>query len=280
MESGTTLYDFLYSDHERVASFLSQLHEDGTLKESEKEASKGKASTKKADVKLGIAGLEGQADREWSQSVREVYDPLWANSKRLIEKIKNRNLLRDTSDLHVGDLLVVEGRLIALDLAFMPHLLGADPMIEFFARGMSDGENGAEKKNKRSFSRTSEKAKEAEVMQSYLKSLPMGLQFVLLDDVGRGFYFNIKREFLSSHEMDLPLKFPIVVSGRWSVAGIIDALPNDQTGGLSEFVQDAALHWPEMAKHLVQLIAMTGMMFGRAVSSHGLSPLCVFRQIN
>src|SRR5688500_13483822 len=90
MEANQILLDFLYADHERVASFLAQLHGLGTPKETQQSASKAKSTGQKGGLQLGVASGGGTNEREWGQEVRQTYDPLWSNSRKLIDEIQDR----------------------------------------------------------------------------------------------------------------------------------------------------------------------------------------------
>jgi hypothetical protein len=69
MNDNPLLFDFLYADHERVASFLAQLYGIGSPTEAAQSAAKGKKTDQKADLKLGIIGVGAGGEREWGQGL-------------------------------------------------------------------------------------------------------------------------------------------------------------------------------------------------------------------
>lgn len=119
----------------------------------------------------------------------------------------------------------------------------------------------------------------ANVIRDFLKSLPLGIGFVLVTDVGH-FWFNVKREYLSLHDLDIPMKFLTHVSGKWDVLGVVDAAANDQVEGIQPVIDrniDGLL--PPMALNFLQMTGTVTVQFGRPLPAWGLSPLAVYRDV-
>lgn len=267
------LIDFLYSDHERVASFLAQILGSGAPKGSERAGSKGRSSKQNAGLDFGIvkAGLEGE--RDWNQEVRISYDPLWSNSKRLVDEIRERQELSGSSGLSIGELRIFEGKLLCFDYSLINGFLASSSAEDLLADGMAV--DNPDKKTANAIRQ--EKKRLSAVLREFLRSMPLGIGFVLVTD-HHHFWFNVKREYLSLHALDIPLKFPVHVSGRWQVLGIVDALPEDHfTGGLIEREIDGVI--PAMAVNFLQITGTMVAQFGRPHSAWGLSPLAIFRDV-
>lgn len=268
------LLDFLYADHERVASFLAQIHGEGILKETNEAAIAQKKSSKRGDVKLGpLSGGLG-TERDWSKEVRLTYDPLWANSRRLIDHFEDQ---QDSElDIALGQLRIISGSLIAYDLSSLTSILSAEAMDEFIAGGIT---GNADMSNRSSKVRRAENKKEASVIREFLKGLPLGIGFVLVSQKEH-FWFSVRRDYVSLYELDIPLKFPTHISGIWNVLGVIDATENDHVEGLRPVIDrniDGLM--PAMALNMMQLMGATAAMFGRPLQAHGLSPVVVYRRI-
>lgn len=269
------LLDFLYSDHERVASFLAQLYGTGAPKESERIASSGKTTDKKGGLNFGPVSVGMGNEREYSQEVRMTYDPLWSNSQKLIEEIKSGYTI-DVFQPVLGQIGIISGKLLAYDLSAISNIMNAPAMGDFIAGGIQDGEGVS---NRSPSAKRAEKKKEAEVIQEFLKGLPLGIGFVLVSDCGH-FWFSVKRNYLSLYDLDVPLKFPTHISGIWNVLGIVDAEPGDHVEGLAPVMArniDGLM--PQMVLHMMQLTGVTTAMFGRPFPAYGLSPLIVYREI-
>jgi hypothetical protein len=268
--------DFLYADHERVASFLAQLEGEGAPKEMEKSATKSKKSNSEGKINVGV--LEGGigSERDWGQEVRLTYDPLWSNSRKLLDHVEDLSNGRSSESLAIGQLRVLSGTLLAYDLSSLTNLMNSDAMEESIAGGIQDDEASA---NRSPSARKAEKKKKAQIIREFLKNLPLGIGFVLVSDEGH-FWFSVKREYLSLYELDVPLKFPIHISGVWSVLGVVDALSDDHVSGIQS-VMDRNIDGlvPAVVVHMMQLIGATAALFGRPLQAHGLSPLIVYRRV-
>lgn len=273
------LIDFLYADHERVASFVSQLSGLGILKGYEREFDKEKARGKEGGLKIGGIGGSASSDTSWHRGIRETYDPLWETSVSLVKHVEQAQALRQPK-LEVGELVCVGGDLFALDLAFIKGLMKAESMAEFVARGSDDKkERPSKKSNTKNVSKNSEQYKNAQVIVEYMKTVPLDIQLMIHahDSV---FSFNIKREYLNIHQSDIPLKFPFQISGRWSIIGVVDAAPEDHIAGAIAMGDNIEAMYPSLAQPFIQLIGTSAVAFGRNMKAFGLNPLAVYRRVS
>lgn len=277
LENSLALLDFLYADHERVASFLAQLYGAGTPSGTERTAGKHKRESHEGKLKLGMGEGGLGVERDLSQEVRSTYDPLWTNSQKLIDHVQESASKSKRSDFDIGKLTILSGSLLAYDLSSLTNIMNADSMDEFIAGGIRDPEGMDNRSGK---VRAAEKKKEAAVIRAFIKGLPLGIGFVLVTDTAH-FWFSVKREYLSLYDLDVPLKFPAHISGIWNVLGVIDALPHDHVEGLAPVLTrniDGLI--PAMVVHMMQLTGATAALFGRPFQAYGLSPLVVFRRVS
>lgn len=269
------LIDFLYSDHERVASFLAQINGLGSLIQNEEKSSKAKSDSKKGELKAGfLSGGAGQ-NIDYQKEVRLNYDPLWSNSRKFIDFIRESGA-ENKKNSDVGDLVILNGKLLCYDLSALTAMMNSDAMIDFIAAGIEDRDefHGRSKKAIEEI-----KKNEASVIRSLLKELPLGLGFVFVTDAAH-YWFSVKRDCLSLRDLDVPLKFPAHISGEWNVIGIVDAKSNDHINGLEKVMKmeiDGLL--PAMPLNMLQLVGVISGMFGRPYTACGLSPLIVFREV-
>lgn len=138
------LLDFLYADHERVASLLSQLNKTGTPKEVSEVATRKRSSNKRGGLKLGVVSYEQGGAHDAQYEARQIYDPLWNSSIELIGLIKEREGARDSTFPKIGELRLLSGTLMAFDISYLPALMEADSMSHFIARGASNDGNSDE----------------------------------------------------------------------------------------------------------------------------------------
>lgn len=276
-QEAAKLLDFLYADHERVASFLAQIGGEGAPKETEKTATRARKTNREGGVKLGLVEGAVGSERDLSHEVRLTYDPLWTNSRRLIDYFDDASSTINQSTPSIGQVRIFAGNLLAYDLSSLTSIMNADAMEDFIAGGMrNDDTNMA---NRSPTAKRAEKKKEASVIREFIKGLSLGIGFVLVTE-HHHFWFSVKRQFLSLYELDVPLKFPVHISGTWNVLGVVDALPNDHVEGLKP-VLDRQIDGlvPAMVLHMMELTGVTTGMFGRPIEAYGLSPLVVYRSV-
>jgi hypothetical protein len=262
--------DFLYADHERVASFLSQLGgSDGLLKEVTSEETRAKNDSAKANLGarfLGLnAGVEVGESSSAQHDTRMVYDPLWTNSLKLIQEVESKSKAKKSADPlpKIGQLRQISGRLRVFDIGYLPSLVKSPAMVGFIMKGQSKDDDAT-------FSDDANGRNEAEVTQSYLGALPFGIQF-LLDDGKNQYWFNLKRQYLSLYDLDIPLKFPQKIPGAWKAIGIVDAAPDDDSmDDIDELPNAVRQHIPPFMQKLAQLPENTNEMFGRQSCTYGL----------
>lgn len=270
------MLDFLYSDHERVASFLSQLHTSGSLQAVEQGGQKTKSTQKEGGLSFGPVKGGISQGHDWNREVRQTYDPLWRNSLKLIQDVEDKATINADDQLAIGQLRTLSGSLLAYDLSSLTSIMQSESMEGFIANGIPESAELSERSSK---VKNQQKKDEASVLRSFLKELPLGIGFVFVTESAH-FWFSVKREFLSLYTMDVPLKFPTHISGQWNVLGIVDALPEDHVEGIRHILDrniDGLL--PAMVLHMMQLTGVSTGMFGRPVPAYGLSPLVVYRDV-
>ena len=268
------MLDFLYADHERVAAFLAQHSGVGALVGNEETASKAKTSEKGGGINLGAAAGSAKGGTNWSKNVRLAYDPLWINSKRLVDLVSESAGEQSQEEHDYGKLTTISGQLICLDQALFNNLLRSPAIVDQIAGGINDQQSQRSPKGK-----AKERKELAEVMRDFINSLPLGVVFTVFDGKN-AFWFNVKREYLQLQALDIPLKFPVQIGGTWHVTGIIDALPQDY-GGFGEQLGSYGekLVFSQAFSIITQMIIPVVGLFGRPADAYGLSPVTIHREI-
>jgi hypothetical protein len=273
-----SIVDFLYADHERVASFLSQIGDSsGYLKEVSSENSQSQAEANKASfgAKLfGInAGFETGETANVTQDARMVYDPLWTNSLKLIATVEARASQFDEKTPEVGQLRQLSGGIRVFDIGYLPSVVKAPAMTGYISKGQPSEDDPSSEN-------IGDENNGAEIIQYYIGSLPFGIQF-LFDDGNYHYWFSLKRQYLSLYDLDIPLKFPQKIPGNWKAIGIIDAAPNDDSmDDIDELPDSIRQHIPPFMRELSMLPENTNDRFGRQDCTFGLSPLMIYRELD
>lgn len=268
------MLDFLYADHERVASFLAQESGLGALINNEETASKTKVTGVEGRLSLGPVGGSATGERNWSKDVRLAYDPLWMNSTKLVELVSDKQSGQFRSQFDYGDLVTVTGRLLCMDQALIGNLMRSPAFIDQIASGLNIDDT-----NRSSKAKSKERHVLAETIRDFMNSLPLGVVFILLDEKN-AFWFNVKREYLQLQSLDIPLKFPVQIGGLWHVTGVIDALPQDHAEIASVFGgYGDRLIVSQALTIIAQLVVPLVGLFGRPADAYGLSPVTIHRKI-
>lgn len=268
------MLDFLYADHERVASLVSQIDGIGALVGYERNFEKGKAKGGKAGISFPVISGELSGEMNYNKQLRQEYDPLWMNSKRLVDTVSERSTA-DPLAYNYGSLVTLRGTLICLDQSFLNDLLKSDAVLDSISQGIeSESPNRSAKVQKK------ERNDLAKTIRDFLQTLPLGIVFILFSGKN-AFWFNVKREYLTLQALDIPLKFPVAVGGEWHVTGLIDALPQDHANVLTALEgMGQKLVFPQAFSILTQLVVPLVGLFGRPADAYGLSPVVIHREIS
>lgn len=268
------MLDFLYADHERVASFLAQRSGIGALVGNEETASKAKKSGKGGKLNLAAATASAQNEQNWSKDIRLAYDPLWMNSTKLVELVQGESASAACESHDYGKLLTVSGKLLCMDQALFSNLLKSPAVVNQIAGGLKD-------ENSQRSSKIQEKERQnlAEIIREFVNSLPLGVVFTLFDK-DNAYWFNVKREYLQLQSLDIPLKFPMQIGGTWHVTGVIDALPQD----FGEFASQLGSYGDKLLVSqalpiITEMVIPIVGMFGRPADAYGLSPVTIHREV-
>ena len=119
-----SVYDFLYYDTRRVASFLAQFDKSGYLTGIAQSAERIRTredTDKTAGSVLLVGGeVTESASDGWAKGSQRTYDPSWANALALLDHLDQSNLIvRDIGAAAVGQIVLFAGDLQVTDLLTM-----------------------------------------------------------------------------------------------------------------------------------------------------------------
>ncbi len=273
-QSSVQMFDFLYSDHERVAALISQIEGVGNP------ISYGRSSEKQKNDSTSVSGsvriISGgkSVSTNWNKELRQEYDPLWSNSKRLVDLVGQDQPTDSLVEYEYGKILTVSGKLLCMDQGLFNNILKSPAIVNQITSGMDDPESSRSSKVK-----NKNKNELGEIIREFIQSLPLGVVFILFT-ARDAFWFNVKREYLQLQSLDIPLKFPVQIGGVWHVTGIVDSLPQDYADiadHISGFDEKRVV--PGGFETIAQLITPLIGLFGRPADAYGLNPLTIHREI-
>ena len=124
-QKSNSVYDFLYHDARRIASFLAQFETYGVLQQVKATEVAARTESAKHGLTTGLSVAIARAGTaqdvttgsEERDSAERTYDPLWTNARTLLNYLADREMIvRDLSQAQIGQFVLVTGNLAAFDL--------------------------------------------------------------------------------------------------------------------------------------------------------------------
>ena len=304
-QSTDSVFDFLYYDATRIASFLSQFDSSGhltTVTQGERaHRSKQENTALKTEGSIAVAkgAVTRETDRgaEYGRESQRIYDPRWANALAFLDYLDERRLLhRELESARIGQIVLFSGELSLFDLGVLRRmwdLPAVKKMILNAAGNQQPNEHGGANRQERRKLAASDRAKasslpnEAELALELLTILPHAVQAAISTDF-QSVWASLKEENLTIAAADLFMKHGLTIAGDWNVVGILDALPDEidyqpadgeaPLSALKQMVAGSKLGFFgfSMAPHLVPPVRQ---LLGRPSTSYGFTPLLLFREI-
>ena len=300
-----SVYDILYHDDVRIASFLSQFDNNGLL--TGLTAGDSVVKGQKRGKKFGLGGsspvgggnlsFELGPGEAGSESLQRVYDPYWANALQFLDVLHARNLIqREVNQARIGQFILATGSLILSDLNTLKALWELPSirksMINAAVEAAKNEEeeqepqNRQERRKRNAQNRNKRAPKEPEIPEEMaiameaLPHMPHGGQIHLVDE-NDAYWAPVKERSLVAPMTELILKHGPKIAGQWSMVGILDALPWEENAEMTamEMVRIGMLgdSVPNLALNLAGPIRQ---MMGRPLLSYGITPLLIFREIS
>jgi hypothetical protein len=264
-----SVYDFLYHDPERIASFLAQFNPHGHLKSLLLSEGDGESSgtsnslTGKAGVP-GVVGLDGTNTDSTSNSVSEsmarTYDPLWLNALSLLDFLQQKEMLcKDVASANIGQFVIATASLWVVNMDLLKSIL-ASPKLKAELLKQTGSINHSKGGNLTPLALAFE----------LLSIFPHGVQAHLIS-TNANMWCSLKESGLSTSAGDLFLKHGTSISGAWTVVGVLDAKPDSGSLLVSPFAEG-------MIGAVAGLAAVSRPLIGRPSHYYGITPLLIFRR--
>lgn len=299
-QKDASVFDFLYHDARRVASFLSQFDKNGSLTSLTRSevAERSKTDSGKFETSGGVPGVvkasgvhQQDVSAGLSKENAKTYDPLWSNALALLDYLSDREMIeRDISSARIGQFLLVKGKLAITDLGIVQRSMEL-PSI----KKLLNIEDSSSPKPNRRHRRTA--AAQGAGTQGLtpldmqrmafdmLSIMPHTAQARLYTDDDHQVWVGLSAENLVVKAEDLFLKHGVVIGGEWHMLGVIDALPGsygDPEGALSIFkeIEEDGTGTEMLARILPTFVPFTKIMLGRPEGAFGMTPLMIFREVH
>lgn len=264
--------DFLYCDARRIGSFLSQFDPSGHLtsrkqtdaaieNEAQKVAFKADANFA---VAKGSATREDQVGSTLQDTEERQFDPFWSNAISFIDLLHTRGLV--ISEIEVatfGQFVSAVGQLSIVDLDLTYRILKREGVISAFMAG--EDTPGQRAKN---------------FALELLAEMPQTIEMTLNRPDADPIWGTMNGSLMTSSTGEIMLKHGIVLSGEWTVLGIMDARANDggRVGRLPR--EELEMHGGQGLRGMTNVFApMVRALLGRPENCHGMTPLLIYRSV-
>ncbi len=285
-----SVFDFLYHDSRRVASFLSQFDNNGLLTGVTQADSVTKGSKRSKKVGLGadlpiIGGgtveFEIGPGDSGSQSLERAYDPFWTNARLFLDFLTEKNLLqRDLDEANIGQFVIAKGYLSIQDLAMFKDAWKL-PSIQ---RKVKAGTGVQKVANMTAAQKAAhrEEQENTDLFLDMMQIMPHSVhaRMVTSGDATKLIWCTLNQAYLVAPASDITLTYGATMSGEWSIVGILSAHPEYLT---PDFDQSEEFNDPGLMQSIVgqvsKLLApIVRVALGRPAAAHALTPLLIFRE--
>ncbi|MCQ8873602.1 hypothetical protein NP945_17350 [Mesorhizobium sp. LMG17149] len=282
-QSTDSVFDFLYYDAARIASFLSQFDSSGHLTEvtQGERAHRNKQTSTTLETSGTVAVVSGTATREtdigaeYGKDSQRVYDPTWANARTFLDYLSERSLIsRDMTTAGIGQFVITTGSLSISDLQLIEKIWGLPTVQKAMEAGNPQPKNNAERRRMENDVNSPQHA--LKLFQDLIGVLPHTTQATLTGNVET--WCSLSQSAMSVSSSDIILKHGIQIPGEWNILGVLDARPDEPA---AEAPTPDLGDPEEMAAKLMSIIApMARLFLGRPPRSYGVTPLLIFREIS
>lgn len=269
-DSQTTnyLFDFVYLNRDKLASYSAQLYDHGTLLSVKSLDGYDEQVTSKMEGGLAKVFRAEEAESGTNKrSMERQFDAAWSLPLNVINGLDERGLInRDINSASIGQMVLFRGRLQLVDLMLVKDLWA--PIIAMM--------NGAAGKGKTAHQKQAAMAekREMENLALILSKLPHTLQMRMFNSEAN-VWATLDHESMIINPVDFAMKHGSCIDGEWIVLGVLDAHPDNPELGY-EFPEPMS----ELESGMLQMLLGLRTTFGRQPTDFGMTPIAVFRTIH
>ena len=274
------LYDFIYLDRLRIASYYSQLTNRGITT--------GMSTTEgvlRSTTRTGVAGVQpfvsgsGAVNTTTNESAHRQFDPAILEAIEAIECLDDEgSIAEDLDGAVIGSIIIAHGNLSILDVRLIKEMW--NPLAAILGQmnqetvSVSADMTRNERKAAQRATATNGIANQLSSIVEIAKSLPHAIQATLSSKNHDALWSVLElQHFIGSPEA-LTLKHGAFIDGDWSIIALLDARPD--VGTQSDPFADASGNVADMMRGLQEFIRQ---QFGRPQVAYAVTPLAIYRVI-
>ena len=280
-----SVFDFLYYDSLRIASFLSQFDNSGHLREVILSESAQGSKNKVGKLKVGggvplMASGEGDYSRAAGESRelgnQRIYDPTWANARAFLDLLDEHNMIeRNIAKATMGQFVLCSGSLSVTTLQLMEKIWKLPSVQSLIKAGAGGPSENRQQRRAKGRSAASSTTPEVDLVIDLLSILPHTIQAKISGT--SNVWCSLSENGMSVLASDVTLKHGITIPGTWHALGVLDAKPEHDL--LEEVEVDVSDGKEVAAKLMTQLGPLAKRLVGRPDDHFAITPLLIFREV-
>lgn len=265
------LFDFIYLNRPKLASYSAQLFDDGVLTslKNTKQIQESKGAKFAGNAVVAKADIHGQESNQ--ESSEWLYDSSWSVPLNVIDRLDEEGfILRNLSQAAIGQMVLVQGKVQVLDVRMLKRMW--KPALGFLQLQLP---------------RTSKQKVEQQKQEQNLRALfevveqIQDVSLLLLDMGDEQAWMTLPVEHMIINADDLAMKHGARVMGEWYVLAVLDAKPEgEETGAMEEVHDDSETMNQKMFVAMRQMSNVIRTIIGRPASAYGLTPVAIFRKVS
>lgn len=289
------VFDFLYFDTERIASFLAQLNDLGQFQSisNNENIKENKSSTTAGGGKVGAgffnAGLEVNQTKgsEQNKTLNTVYDARWLNALNFLNIAEQKKLInKDIKTSGIGQLVLFSGSVFIYDSSIPSEIMKNEKIKQYMLRDTPGSNRREKRKNAAIGAMGSYNMGSQELAFELSNAMPNSIQFSMQNGDTQT-WSCLDEKNMTIRPLDLILKHGLAIPGHWLVIGILDAVPilsdKDEPIKFRENKGDHQLPVFPFAQHCerigLEVYSTMRRFFGKQNSFYGVTPLLIFRSV-
>lgn len=260
------LFDFLYVDRSRIASYYAQLFDDGIHTATKTVSSTNTSTSDKTTIGFPkILGAEFSGADATQSAVERQYDAAWHLPLNLLKELNERGYVEpDITAARLGQIVHFKGKLQVIDLRMVQRMW--EPLVEIQSLELPV-QTASQRKGK------AEQTRKQKHVVKILENMPHTLQMRGFNDENQ-VWSTLVPEHLSINPADLSFKHGVSIPGEWSMIAVLDAHP---------VRADDELNLPrgigEVESGILQMMLMLKVYFGKQDDDFGVTPLAIYRRV-
>ena len=280
-----SIFDVLYADTRRLSSLLSQFSDDGIVTELTRAA----GETASSEIALSIKVVKSDTTEGSTTSSSRKIDPQWLLPLLFLEEARGM-IQRDITSASIGSLVLSTGRLIVTDLSILQEMWKSPAMKRHLLKIATKGSDDAGNRHERRASGKPPVKQDTTELEAVLELLPLLPHSPQLNIVTSDYavWSTIDPGSLVGSVADLLLKHGAKVAGSWSMVGILDGRPFEASDEEGHDYDDILSYLDKIRlgmtldnvwKAATELATPIRQALGRPITSYGVTPLIIFREI-